>query len=56
MGRPYAPIYGEDLGSAIETAKKVIARIETNKYDKEDLVELAQSLKEILNVVEKDED
>lgn len=56
MGWTGAPVYGEDLGSAIETAEKVIAKIKTNKYDKQDLVELEEALTEIKVAVEKHED
>jgi hypothetical protein len=55
MGRPYFPIYGEDLGSAIETAEKVIAKIKTNKFGEKDLVELDKALTEIRAAVAKDE-
>ena len=49
MGRPWAPVYGEvDLGSAIQTAKETIAKIETNKFDKEDLIALAQANNDII--------
>lgn len=44
MGRPFAPFYGEDLGSAIEDAEKILEKIKTNKFDKEDLSELANEL------------
>lgn len=43
MGRPNWPIYGEDLGSAIETAEKVIAKIKTNKYTDKDLLALVEA-------------
>jgi hypothetical protein len=43
MGTVPFPIYGEDIGSAIEQAKKIIAKIETNKYDKHDIVELIKA-------------
>ena len=56
MGRYGAPFYGEDLGSAIETAEKVIAKIKTNKYDKEDLVELDRAIEEIKSAIAKNED
>ena len=55
MGRPFFPTYGEDLGSAIEVAEKVIAKIKTNKFDKKDLVELDKALTEIKEAVAKDE-
>lgn len=47
MGILGAPLYGTDLGSAIETAEKVIAKIKTNRFDKDDLVELKKALTEI---------
>jgi hypothetical protein len=56
MGRDSFPVYGEDLGSAIETAEKVIAQIKTNKYDTKDLVELVKALTEIKAVIAKDEE
>lgn len=56
MGWLSFPVYGEDLGSAIETAEKVIAKIKTNKFDKEDLKELDKALTEIKTVIEKDAD
>lgn len=56
MGKTGYPVYGEDLGSAIETAEKVLAKIKTNKYDKKDLVELDKALTEIKVVIAKDEE
>lgn len=56
MGIPNLFWYGEDLGSAIETAEKVIARIKSNKFDKEDLVELAKALDEVKAAVEAHEE
>jgi hypothetical protein len=56
MGWTNFPVYGEDLGTAIEVAEKVIAKIKTNKFDKEDLVELDKALTEIKAVIAKDED
>lgn len=55
MSRPFFPAYGEDLGSAIETAEKVIAKIKTNKFDKADLVALDEALTEIKEAIAKDE-
>lgn len=55
MGWISFPVYGEDLGSAIETAEKVIAKIKTNKFDKEDLDELDKALTEVKKAVAKDE-
>ncbi len=56
MGIPNLWAYGEDIGSAIETAEKVIAKIKTNKFDNEDLVELDKALTEIRNFIAKNED
>ena len=48
MGLPSLPIYGLiDLGSAIETAEAVIAKIKTNKFDNDDVAELRKALAEI---------
>ena len=56
MGYPNWPVYGEmDLGSAIETAEKVIAKIKSNKFDKEDLKELEKALAVIKAEAEKAE-
>ena len=55
MGYMFAPVYGEDLGTAIETAEAVIAKIKTNKYDKDDLVELDKAVAEIRAAIAKDE-
>ena len=51
MGLPFMPFYGKDLGSAIETAEKVIAKIKTNRFDKADLKELNEALTEISEAV-----
>lgn len=54
MGYALWPVYGElDLGSAIETAEKVIAKIKSNKFDKDDLKELDKVLTAIKEKVEK---
>lgn len=51
MGWVGIPFYGKDLGSAIETAETVIAKIKTNKFSKADLAELDKALTEIRNAV-----
>ena len=53
MGKPGAPWYGEDLATAIETAKKLIAKIETNKYTNETLKELADVNADIIKYANK---
>lgn len=56
MGIPGAWIYGKvDLGSAIETAEAVIAKIKTNKYDNDDVAELRKALAEIDKALTKNE-
>lgn len=55
MGRYGLPVYGEDLGSAIEDAEKLIAKIKTNKYDKTDLINLSKCFVEIITAVSNDE-
>ena len=55
MGLPGLAWYGTDLGSAIETAEKVIAKIKTNRFNKSDLSELDKALTEIKKAVD-DED
>lgn len=56
MGRPGAPWYGEDLANAIEATKVIIAKIESNKFTKTDLVELAHLNAEIIQYAVKNED
>lgn len=57
MGRPSYPGYGEiDLGSAIETAEKVIAKIKTNKFDKDDLSDLVKAVEDVKTAIETYED
>lgn len=57
MGRDWYPVYGElDLGSAIETAEKIIAKIKSNKFDKDDLKEFDKVLTAIKEEVAKDEE
>lgn len=51
MGIDFAPVYGDlDLGSAVEHAEQVIAKIKTNKFDKEEVIkELEAVLVEVKN-------
>ena len=48
MGRPSWPVYGEDVGSAVETVENVIAKIKTNKFDKSDIAELVKANNELV--------
>lgn len=56
MGRPFFPTYGEDFGNLIETAKTIIAKIESNKYDEKDVKEFAEVNAEIIKYATKNED
>lgn len=40
MGWMGWPVYGEDIGSAVEDVEKIIAKIKTNKFDNKDLIDL----------------
>jgi hypothetical protein len=42
MGYNGWPIYGEDIGSAIEDLEKVIGLIKTNKFSKNDLIKICE--------------
>ncbi len=53
MGVPSLPFYGTDLGSAIETAEKVIAKIKTNRFDKTDLDKFRASLVSVVAELDK---
>jgi hypothetical protein len=55
MGKMGFPFYGEDIGSAIETAEKVLAKVKTNKFDKADLKALADAMAEIILAYNGDE-
>lgn len=55
MGWGWLPVYGEDIGSAVETAEHLIAKIKTNKFDTKDLAELVDALTAIKNAISKDE-
>lgn len=56
MGLICAPLYGQDVGSAIETVETVIAKIKTNKFDKSDIVEFHKALVEIEKYLNESED
>ena len=40
MGWGGWPVYGEDVGSAIEDVETIITKIKKNTFDKKDLIEL----------------
>lgn len=53
MGIHSMPWYGYDLGSAIESAEKVIAKIKTNRFDKSDLVKFKTTLEKVVAELDK---
>ena len=52
MGYIFHPVYGEDLGSAIENAEEVLSKIKSNKFDKTDLAELSKALASVVEAIE----
>lgn len=40
MGWGGWPVYGEDIGSAIQDVETIVAKIKKNIFDKQDLIEL----------------
>ena len=57
MGFHNAPLYGNaDLGSAVETAEKAIAKIKSNKFDKEDMIALANALVAVKTAIDEYEE
>lgn len=51
MGINGWPVYGVDLGSAIEDIKKIVEKIETNKFSKDDLINLYNANGELLKAI-----
>lgn len=57
MGLPGVWAYNQDIGSDVEDVKSAIKVIETNKFDKADLVKLVKATTNIvISLIEKDED
>lgn len=56
MGLPFAPLYGEDIGSAIETVENIIAKIKTNKFDNDDIIEFHKALVEVEKYLNENKD
>lgn len=57
MGYDLYPVYGEGIGSAIEKAEKILAKIKTNKFDKHDVIAFAKANTDIIvALIEKDDD
>lgn len=56
MGRPGLPVYGNvDAGSAIQDIKKIVAKIETNKFSQKDLTDLYNANGELLKAILSDD-
>lgn len=47
MGIHLVPVYGKELDSAIEDVEKIIAKIKTNKFTQDDLLDLARASSEL---------
>lgn len=56
MGRPGVPVYGNfDAGSAIQDIKKIVEKIETNKFTKHDLIKLQNANGELIKAILSDD-
>mgnify|MGYP003413207531 CR=1 FL=1 len=53
MGIPYLPVYGEDLATDIETAKKLLEKIESRTATEKDFKEFEEVSKAIVNYASK---
>ena len=52
MGINGWPVYGAvDTGSAIQDIKKIVAKIETNKFSKDDLIKLYNANGELIKAI-----
>lgn len=52
MGIPNFPFYGNvDAGSAIQDIKKIVEKIETNKFSQSDLIALYNANGELLKAI-----
>lgn len=56
MGIMSLPLYGTDLGSAIEVSEKLLAKIKSGKYDKQTLIELAKANTDVISYAVQNED
>jgi hypothetical protein len=48
VGYPGLPVYGREIGSAIQDLEKVIELIKTNKFSKNDLLKIYEINNEII--------
>lgn len=52
MGKPFMILYGNtDVGSAIEDIERVVETIKSNKFGKEELVELLNANTELVKAI-----
>ena len=56
MGRDSLPVYGEDFASDIETAKKLLSKIESRKATDNDLKEFLEVTAEIVKYASENKD
>ena len=56
MGRPGLSLYGNaDVGSAVEDIKNIVAKIDTNKFDKKDILKLHKANTELITALLNDD-
>lgn len=52
MGRNGLPVYGENLGSAVEDAGKALELLKTNKFDQKDLTDAYVKFEKLLEEID----
>lgn len=55
MGYSGYPVYGRDIADAIQDIEKKIAKIKTNKFDKQDLLALYNANTELFKALLEDD-
>ena len=55
MGYPGYPVYGQEIGSTIKDIKAIIAKIETNKFTKEDILKLHNANADLIKALLSDD-
>lgn len=55
MGHISFPVYGEDIGSALQEVGKILNHIRTNKFDNQDIIDLFDANNTLLKYLLKNE-
>ena len=55
MGHISFPVYGEDIGSALQEVEKILNHIKTNKFDNQDIIDLFDANNTLLKYLLKNE-